>query len=103
MFQGDDSPPKGRNTSLIKEPMPSDVATWLAIARKQKNLSQARLAEQVGVGQAQVSQWETGKLTPNEGHLAKLHALLGAVRHAQLDQHVGEAHHAQADAPDLLR
>jgi type I restriction enzyme M protein len=58
--------------------MPPDVSSWLAAARKQKSLSQARLAEQAGVSQAQISQWETGKLTPNEAQLGKLRALLGA-------------------------
>ncbi|WP_437621517.1 N-6 DNA methylase [Sorangium sp. So ce1151] len=57
--------------------MPSDFATWLADARKQKNLSQARLAEQAGVSQAQISHWETGKVTPSAGQIAKLHAVLG--------------------------
>lgn len=61
----------------MNESPPSEIAAWIAEARAQKSLSQARLAQEIGVSQAQISQWETGKQTPNEGHLAKLHAFLG--------------------------
>ncbi len=46
-------------------------------ARKAKGLSQAEVADAVGVSQAQISQYETGKLTPPPTTLRKLLALLG--------------------------
>jgi transcriptional regulator with XRE-family HTH domain len=61
----------------MNESPPSDVAAWIASARKEKNLSQGRLAEEVGVSQPQISQWETGKSAPSEAQLAKLHGILG--------------------------
>lgn len=51
--------------------------TWLKEARKAKGLSQAELAAEVGAAQAQVSQWETGKVTPSPALVAKLEGLFG--------------------------
>lgn len=64
----------------MNESSPSETAAWIAEARGQKNLSQARLAQEIGVSQAQISQWERGKQAPSEGHLAKLHAVLGELK-----------------------
>lgn len=52
-------------------------SSWLTSSRKAQSLSQAVLAAKLGVSQAQISQWETGKATPAPEHLAKLEKLLG--------------------------
>ena len=56
----------------------SEFASWLVATRKQKKLSQAQLAERVGVSQAQVSQWESGKAEPKTDVLKQLEKVLGA-------------------------
>lgn len=48
----------------------------IAAARKAKKLTQAQLAEQMGVDQALISRWESGKVSPNKENLAKLKELL---------------------------
>ena len=48
----------------------------IAAARKAKKLTQDQLAEQMGVGQALVSRWESGKVSPNKENLARLRELL---------------------------
>lgn len=48
----------------------------IAAARKAKKLTQAQLAEQMGVGQALVSRWESGKVSPNKENLARLREIL---------------------------
>ncbi len=54
------------------------TTSWLSKGRKAKGLSQAELAEKLGVGQARVSQWETGKAEPSMEQTAKLKKLLGS-------------------------
>ena len=44
----------------------------LAAKRRAKKLSQAQLAEMVGVSQAQVSKWEKGQANPTDENLQKL-------------------------------
>ena len=48
----------------------------IASARKSKKMTQAQLAEQMGVDQALVSRWESGKVSPNAENLAKLKEIL---------------------------
>lgn len=48
----------------------------IAAARKSKKLTQAQLAEQMGVDQALISRWESGKVTPNSDNLARIKTLL---------------------------
>ena len=48
----------------------------IAAAHKAKKLTQAQLAEQMGVDQALISRWEGGKVTPNSDNLARLRELL---------------------------
>lgn len=55
-----------------------DFPSWLVAARKQKKLSQAQLAERLGVSQAQVSQWESGKAEPKTDVLKQLEKVLGS-------------------------
>lgn len=57
-----------------KRPLVEDFD--IAAARKAKKLTQAQLAEQIGVDQALVSRWESGKVSPNKVNLAKLKEIL---------------------------
>ena len=49
----------------------------IAQARKAKGLTQTQLADAMGVDQALVSRWESGKVSPNAENMAKLKELLG--------------------------
>ena len=48
----------------------------IALARKKKELTQLELAEQMGVDQALVSRWESGKVHPNAENVEKLKKIL---------------------------
>lgn len=48
----------------------------ISAARRAKKLTQAQLADQMGVDQALVSRWESGKVSPNAGNLDKLKEIL---------------------------
>ena len=64
----------------------TDVPNWLTSSRKKSSLSQAQLAEQLGVSQAKVSQWERGKQTPSPDELKALSKLLGRLPKASTAQ-----------------
>lgn len=49
----------------------------IASARKEKKLTQAQLADAMGVDQAVISRWESGKVSPNAKNMEKLKGLLG--------------------------
>jgi ribosome-binding protein aMBF1 (putative translation factor) len=55
----------------------ADAGFDIAFARKAKKLTQAQLADAMGVDQAVISRWESGKVSPNAENLAKLKELLG--------------------------
>ena len=48
----------------------------IALARKARGMTQAQLAEAMGVDQALVSRWESGKVRPNKDNLSRLKELL---------------------------
>ena len=48
----------------------------IAATRRAKKMTQAQLAEQIGVDQALVSRWESGKVSPNKDNVAKLKEIL---------------------------
>lgn len=48
----------------------------IAAARKAKRMTQAQLADRMGVDQALVSRWEGGKVSPNKSNLEKLKEIL---------------------------
>lgn len=58
-----------------KRPL-SGVELDITATRKAKGMSQAQLAEAVGVNQPMVSRWESGTVSPNKKHLAKLKEVL---------------------------
>ena len=49
----------------------------IAAARRAKKMTQAQLAESMGVDQAAISRWESGKVSPNAENLKKLKEILG--------------------------
>jgi len=51
----------------------------LAAARQQQHLSQRALANQVGVRQTAVAQWEQGRTKPSNKHVFTLERVLGLV------------------------
>ena len=48
----------------------------IAAARKARKMTQQQLADAMGVDQALVSRWESGKVSPNKDNLAKLKEIL---------------------------
>ena len=48
----------------------------IAAARKSKKMTQTQLAEAMGVEQAAISRWESGKVSPNKENLKKLKEIL---------------------------
>jgi type I restriction enzyme M protein len=55
------------------------LAPGIRRARLREGLTQADVAEKVGVSQAQVSTWETGRHTPSDEQLARLKQVLGRI------------------------
>ncbi len=49
----------------------------IAAARKARKMTQQQLADAMGVDQALVSRWESGKVSPNRSNLEKLKEILG--------------------------
>mgnify|MGYP001851301048 FL=1 len=48
----------------------------IAAARRAKGMTQAQLAEAMGVDQAVISRWEAGKVHPNEDNVRRLNEVL---------------------------
>ncbi|HEY3012753.1 MAG TPA: helix-turn-helix transcriptional regulator [Gemmatimonadales bacterium] len=48
------------------------LAAWIRATRRGAGLSQAELAEQLGLVQSSVSQWERGFTQPSTPHLLRL-------------------------------
>ena len=63
-------------------------ATWLASAMRGRGLSQASLARELGVADAQVSRWRRGQVVPSVRYLQRLSDAFGVPR-ATLDQLAG--------------
>lgn len=54
-----------------------EIGSFIAKKRKEKNLTQAGLAEKLGVSNKTISKWETGKCMPDYNVIQKLCAELG--------------------------
>lgn len=52
------------------------IGSFIAEMRKEQNMTQKQLAEQVGVSDKTVSKWETGRSMPDNGVLLELCAIL---------------------------
>ena len=55
-----------------KSGRPLSETFGIADARKKKGLTQKQLADMLGVDQALISRWESGKVSPNKEHLQKI-------------------------------
>ena len=53
------------------------IGKFIASCRKEKNLTQAQLAEKLGITDRAISKWETGKSMPDTGLMPELCELLG--------------------------
>lgn len=58
-----------------------EIKDLIRSARKAKGLSQAALAEQIGVNKSAVAQWELGSTRPNEDSMAALKLILSIEDH----------------------
>lgn len=56
---------------------PSGAGDLLRRKRKERGLTQGQVAEKLSVSQPSVAQWESGKVLPSGGKLARLAQLLG--------------------------
>lgn len=55
---------------------PLDNGFDIEAARRKKKLTQAKLADMMGVDQGMVSRWESGKVTPNAENMRRLREIL---------------------------
>lgn len=53
------------------------LGTTISQRRKERHLSQAHVAEELGVSRQAVSKWETGQSVPSTAHLVRLTDILG--------------------------
>ena len=53
------------------------IGRFIAQCRKEKNLTQRQLADELGVSDKAVSKWETGKGLPDAGYMVPLSETLG--------------------------
>jgi transcriptional regulator with XRE-family HTH domain len=60
--------------------VPNQFAQWLNASMRSRGLSQAALARQVGVADAQVSRWRRGQVTPSVKYLQRLAQTFGVSR-----------------------
>lgn len=58
--------------------MATEIAKWIKESRETANITQAQLAEKIGVTQPYVSQWEHGTSRPSQSIIEKISAVLGA-------------------------
>ena len=65
----------GYYAGLGKYPLAEETFD-IAAARKARKMTQQKLADAMGVDQALVSRWESGKVSPNKDNLEKLKEIL---------------------------
>src|SRR5437588_1352252 len=63
-------------------------ALWLDATMERRGMSQAAVAREVGVADAQVSRWRRGQVTPTVRYLQRIADTFGVPR-AQLDRMAG--------------
>lgn len=54
-----------------------EIGKFIAKCRKEKNLTQAQLAEKLGITDRAVSKWETGNSMPDSSIMLELCGILG--------------------------
>lgn len=62
---------------MSRAPEAAELARRIAAAIDESGLTQAQIAERVGVHQVTVSKWKLGTCTPRFLHLLKLERVLG--------------------------
>lgn len=55
----------------------TEIGKFIAKSRKEKNLTQAHLAEKLNITDRAVSKWETGKSLPDSSIMLELCEILG--------------------------
>lgn len=65
----------GYYAGLGKYPL-AEESFDISTARKSRKMTQQQLADSMGVDQALVSRWESGRVSPNKDNLAKLKEIL---------------------------
>lgn len=70
----------------------SVIGHFIALKRKENNLTQAQLAERLGISNKTVSKWENGKCMPDYGIIQDLCRELGVTLQELMD---GGGGHAQ--------
>lgn len=70
---------------IIPQNMPMGHLDQLNVLRKRRGLTQAQLAEQLGVEQPTVQRWEKGKREPDLTQLMKIAFILGVEPAALID------------------
>lgn len=76
---------------LLRHNMPMGYLDQLARLRKKRGMTQADLADQIGVAQPTLQRWEAGKREPSLGQLHEMAAILGVEAGALLDPSVSAA------------
>ena len=66
---------RGYYCALSGAPLPPETFD-IAAARRAKKLTQAQLADLLGVGQDQISRWESGKVKPTKSSLDRIKEVL---------------------------
>ena len=62
----------------------TEIGKFIAKCRKKKKLTQAQLAERLGITDRAVSKWETGKSMPDSSIMLELCEILGITVNALL-------------------
>ena len=75
------------------------IGRFIASCRKEQNMTQAALAEELGISDRAVSKWETGKSMPDSGIMLELCELLGINVNELLsgERIMGEAYDKRAE------
>lgn len=81
-----------------EEIMAGDIQTQIAVSiqrkRKERNLSQKQLAEQLGVSQGMISRWENGEENLTIETIAKIAQALGmGMQNPLVEKKVSQANH----------
>lgn len=72
-----------------------EIGMFIAKKRKEKNFTQAHLAEKLGISNKSISKWETGKCMPDYGIIQSLCK--------ELDITVSELMDGEETEPDSIR
>jgi transcriptional regulator with XRE-family HTH domain len=90
---------KGRASTLMAQPQePSPLGRWISRARSARGLSQAALAQRIGVDAKTIRRWEQGKHGPRSYYYPALEQELGPLP-AGIQETAGTCGPSQAQEP----